>query len=92
MIIPIPPLQIHLPIPPSLLDRLCKSLGPQLPILVKLIIGSIVDLERKFLVLGEGGDQEGRVVGFAFRGGCEVAFECFLAPLAFCWVAGGLRD
>lgn len=52
MIIPFPSLQIHLPSPLSLLHRLLKRLRPQLPVLVKLIIGSIVDLDREFLVLG----------------------------------------
>lgn len=89
MIVPLPPLQINLPIPTGLRDRLLESLGPQLPVLVKLIIGSIVDLEREFLVLGVRRKQECGIVGFAFFRGREVSLECLLTPLAFCGVAGG---
>ena len=88
MIIPLSSLQIYLPIPSSLLHRLLKRLRPQLPVLVKLIIGSIVDLDRELLLLGVRREQEGRVVGFAFFGRGEVAGEGFLTPLAFRGVAG----
>lgn len=88
MIITLPLLHLHLPFPSLFLQRLFKRLGPELTILVKLIVGPIVDSHDELLILGPRREEERRVVRFPFflwRG--EVAGECFLAPLALGRVA-----
>lgn len=54
MIVPFPLLHIDFCLPPCISQRLLERFRPQLSILVKLIIRSVVDFQHELLVLGPG--------------------------------------
>lgn len=92
MIIPLPPANLHLPLPSSLFGGFFEILGQELSVLVKLVARPVIDLDRHFFVFGKGGEEEGAIVFLALgRGGGEVALEGFLTPLTFGRVATGDR-
>lgn len=93
MIVPLSPTYLDLSLPPGVFDGLLKILRQQLPVLVKLVPGPIVNLDGDLFVLGVGSDEVGAIVFRAFgRWVGEVAFECFLAPLTFGGVATGVYE
>lgn len=91
MIVPLSPTNFDLSLPPSVADGLLKVLRQQLPVLVKLVAGPVVDLDGDLLVFRVGSDEVGAIVLRPFgRWVGEVAFEGFLAPLTFGGVATGV--
>ena len=91
MIVSLSPADFDLSLPPGVSNGLLKVLRQQLPVLVKLVPGPIVDLDGDLFVFRVGSDEVGAIVLRPFgRWVGEVAFEGFLAPLTFGGVATGV--
>jgi hypothetical protein len=62
VIVSIPTADLYIRLTSGLLRSLLKVLRQQLPVLVKLVTGTIIDLDGHFLLLGVLGEQESAVV------------------------------